>query len=248
MQRALFISDLHLSDERPAINERFFRFLREEASRTATLYVLGDLFEYWIGDDELESPGGEALAASVSRALRALVESGVKVCVMHGNRDFLLADRFLTATAAVAIPDPSVVVLGGVRTLLMHGDTLCSADHAYQRFRARVRDPRWQRAFLAKPLADRRIEALGLRRASERDKRRKSATMTDVCEADVVAAFRRYRVEQMIHGHTHRPAHHALEVDGRHCLRWVLPDWYERGGYLVAESGALRLHLFESAG
>lgn len=248
MPGALFISDLHLSGERPAVNERFFRLLRDAAARYPAVYILGDLFDYWVGDDELDPAAGEPLARAVCEALAATADRGVAVHVMHGNRDFLIGERFLAASGARALPDPSVILLGGSRTLLLHGDTLCSADAEYQHFRAQVRTAGWQRTFLAQPLAQRRARALELRAASERDKRAKPPEIMDVCEADVVEAFRRHGADQMIHGHTHRAGRHALEVDGRRCLRWVLPDWYERGGYLAAEDAGLRLELFAPSG
>ncbi len=243
MPRTLFISDLHLSDERPAISERFCRFLVEVAAQAEALYVLGDLFDYWIGDDELAADDGDRLARRVADELHTLAQAGVAVHVMHGNRDFLLGEGFLAAAGAKALPDPSIVTIDQVETLLMHGDTLCTDDHAYQRFRTEVRGRGWQERFLGLPLATRRMRALELRAASELDKRGKSPEIMDVNHAAVLKTLRRHHVVRLIHGHTHRPARHELEVGGRRCERWVLPDWYERGGYLIAERGALRLEL-----
>lgn len=241
MPRALFISDLHLSRERPASSRRFFRFLSDEAAHAASLYVLGDLFDYWIGDDELDAADAE-LGREVCAGLDALARGGVAVHIMHGNRDFLLDGRFFAAAGARALPDPSVVGVDGVPTLLTHGDTLCGMDTEYLRFRAQVREPSWQREFLAQTLEARRTQALELRAASERGKRAKALDTMDVREAEVVAAFRRHGVARMIHGHTHRPARHDLEIDARRCERWVLPDWTgAAGGYLAADGGALRL-------
>ena len=243
MPRTLFISDLHLSDERPEISERFYRFLAEVAAHAEALYVLGDLFDYWIGDDELTADDGDRMARRVAGELRTLAQAGVAVHVMRGNRDFLLGERFLAAAGATALPDPSIVTIDQVETLLMHGDTLCTDDHAYQRLRAEVRGRGWQERFLGRPLAMRRTRAQELRAASELDKRAKPPEIMDVNHAAVREALRRHHVVRLIHGHTHRPARHELEVGGRRCERWVLPDWYERGGYLVAEYGALRLEM-----
>jgi len=241
--RTLFISDLHLSDERPAISERFYRFLAEVAAHAEALYVLGDLFDYWIGDDELTADDGDRMARGVADGLRTLAQAGVAVHVMRGNRDFLLGERFLAAAGARSLPDPSIVTIDRLETLLMHGDTLCTDDHAYQRFRAEVRGRGWQERFLGMPLAMRRTRAMELRAASERDKRAKPPEVMDVSHTAVLEALQHHHVVRLIHGHTHRPARHDLEVGGRRCERWVLPDWYERGGYLVAEHGALRLEM-----
>ncbi|MDA8110217.1 MAG: UDP-2,3-diacylglucosamine diphosphatase [Betaproteobacteria bacterium] len=240
MPRTLFISDLHLSEGRPAASERFQRFLGEQAAYAAALYVLGDLFDYWIGDDELAADDG-TLARRVAAALGELARAGTAVHVMHGNRDFLLGDAFFAAARATALPDPSIATVDGVATLLTHGDTLCTDDAAYRRFRAEVRDRGWQERFLGLTLAERRTRALALRAASERDKRAKPPEIMDVNAAALREALERHRVTRLIHGHTHRPGRHELEVAGRRCERWVLPDWYEGGGYLVAEGGALRL-------
>lgn len=244
MPRALFISDLHLSERRAATSERFRRFLREEGARAESLYVLGDLFDYWIGDDELDAAGADRLGRSVAGALQALARAGVAVRVMHGNRDFLLGDDFLRAAGAQALADPSVVTVDGVRTLLMHGDTLCTDDREYLRFRAKVRDPDWQASFLGRPMAERRALAMELRSTSEADKRGKAPEIMDVNPIAVCDALQSHQVTRLIHGHTHRPAHHELECAGRRCERWVLPEWYERGGYLAAEGGVLRLETF----
>lgn len=243
MPRTLFISDLHLADARPEASERFCRFLAEQAAHAAALYVLGDLFDYWIGDDELDAAEG-TLARRVAAALGELARAGTALHVMHGNRDFLLGEGFFAAARAAALPDPSVVTLHGARTLLTHGDTLCTDDRAYQRFRAEVRGRAWQERFLGMPLAERHARARALRAASERDKGAKPPEVMDVNEVALRAALAQNRVTRVIHGHTHRPGRHELEAGGRRCERWVLPDWYERGGYLAAEAGTLRLEIF----
>jgi UDP-2,3-diacylglucosamine hydrolase len=231
--RALFISDLHLSEVRPEANERFFQFLEQEASGADALYVLGDLFEYWIGDDDLDSP----FNAVIVGFFRRLTAAGTRLSFMHGNRDFLVGERFSAATGAALLPDPSVA--DGV--LLMHGDTLCTDDLDYQAWRRTARSAAWQRDFLDKPLAERRATVQELREKSKEVIQAKPAEIMDVNEAAVRAAFRQHDVTRLIHGHTHRPGVHRLEVDGRRCERWVLPDWYGRGGYLELAHGKPRL-------
>lgn len=241
MPATLFVSDLHLSGERPAINERFFDFLRTQATRASALYVLGDLFEYWIGDDELDAAGGDPLARGVADALGELSRSGVGVAFMHGNRDFLVGQRFCAASGARLLPDPSVEIVYGARTLLMHGDTLCTDDHDYQAWRLTARSRAWQNDFLAKSLAERRSTLQTLREKSKEVVGAKPAEIMDVNESAVREALRAHDLTRLVHGHTHRPARHALEVDGRRCERWVLPDWYEQGGYLAIDESGPRL-------
>ena len=231
--RALFISDLHLSEDRPQANERFFRFLEEDAAGADALYVLGDLFEYWIGDEDLETPFNAVIAGS----LRRLAEGGTRVRVMHGNRDFLLGEAFCRASGAQLLADPTVID----SALLMHGDTLCTDDHDYQAWRRTARSTEWQRQFLGQPLAERRATVQGLRDKSKEVIQAKPAEIMDVNEDAVREALRRHGVARLIHGHTHRPGKHALEVDGRRCERWVLPDWYDRGGYLELAGSRARL-------
>jgi UDP-2,3-diacylglucosamine hydrolase len=230
---ALFISDLHLCEARPAIAALFFEFLRARArGRAEDLYILGDLIEYWIGDEDLEFPFNGEVAA----AIRSVADSGTRVHLMHGNRDFLLGAEFCRASGATPLADPAPVDLFGTPSLLMHGDTLCTDDHAYLGFRAMVRDRGWQAAFLGLPPAERRRRAEDARGRSELEKQSKSAEIMDVNPAAVEAAFRDHRCARLIHGHTHRPAHHLHTVDGRPCERWVLPDWYQSGGYLECDA------------
>lgn len=240
MSRALFISDLHLAGERPGTNERFFRFLREEAVRAQDLYVLGDLFEYWAGDDELGA-GGDPLAGAVAAGFREISSAGVRVWLMHGNRDFLLARRFCEASGARLLEDPSVAELPGGRTALLHGDTLCTDDLDYQNWRRTARSAAWQREFLSKDLLERKKTIQGLREKSKEVIAAKPAEIMDVNAGAVRDAFRRHGVRRMIHGHTHRAARHEIEVDGRRCERWVLPDWYGPGGYLAVDEVGPRL-------
>jgi UDP-2,3-diacylglucosamine hydrolase len=230
----LFISDLHLCRERPEINVLFFRFLRHRVPASDALYILGDLFEYWAGDDDLAEP----LHAQIAESLKQVSDAGLPLYFMHGNRDFLVGQEFTRVTGAKLLPDPTVVDLYGTPTLLMHGDTLCTDDVKYQAFRAQVRDPAWQRDFLAKPLVVRKAMIENVREQSAREMKGKPPDIMDVSLDAVADAFRRSGCSRMIHGHTHRPARHVHEVDGQWCERWVLTDWYERGGCLeVSKAG-----------
>jgi len=224
----LFISDLHLCRERPEINASFFRFLRERVPGSDALYILGDLFEYWAGDDDLAEP----LHAEIAAALRHTSESGIPLYFIHGNRDFLVGDEFARVAGVTLLQDPTLVDLYGTPTLLLHGDTLCTDDLKYQAFRAQVRDPAWQKDFLAKPLAVRKAMIENVRDQSAREIKEKPPEIMDVNVDAVAQAFRRHGCTRMIHGHTHRPACHVHEVDGRSCERWVLTDWYRYGGLL----------------
>jgi UDP-2,3-diacylglucosamine hydrolase len=223
-----FISDLHLTSARAGINRIFFEFLAGPARQADHLYILGDLFEYWAGDDDLADP----FNARVASGLKALASAGVPASVMHGNRDVLLLQGFAQASGARLIADPTIVDLYGTRTLLMHGDSLCTEDLQYQAFRRRARTLWRQRAFLLQPLWLRRAEIERGRRKSERTKQTKSAEIMDVTTAAVEQAFRNSGCVRMIHGHTHRPARHVHVVDGKTCERWVLSDWYRHGQYL----------------
>jgi len=234
---SLFISDLHLSPDTPAATDTLLRFLRETAPAADALYVLGDLFEYWIGDEGLAQP----FAMQVAKAFRAVSDGGVSVCFMHGNRDFLVGVRFALASGMKLLTDPTVVDLYGRRTLLMHGDTLCSDDVEYQKFRSMVRNPAWQQAFLGKPLDERVRMAREVRGKSEQAKQVKDTTIMDVTPATVEDAFRAHHYARLIHGHTHRPAHHKHKVDGHDCERWVLADWYEHGSCLLCDAGGCRV-------
>lgn len=244
MSGALFVSDLHLSGERPESSEQFIRFLRHEARAAQALYILGDLFEYWIGDDELEDVPGDPLGRQVAQGLRQLTEAGVALHLMHGNRDFLIGARFCAATGAQLLDEPSVAEFDGERFALLHGDTLCTDDLPYQAWRRICRSADWQREFLAKPRDERRVAVLGYREQSKAALRAKPPEIMDANVGAVCEAFRRLGVTRLIHGHTHRPAHHRHMVDGKPCERWVLPDWYDHGGYLAIERGVARLARF----
>jgi UDP-2,3-diacylglucosamine hydrolase len=234
---SLFISDLHLTEERPEANEQFIDFLEGTARSAEALYILGDLFEYWIGDDDLEEPFNAVMAG----LLRRLSRSGVPLYLMHGNRDFLMGERFCAATGAALLADPSVHEIQGVKTLLAHGDTLCTDDVDYQNWRRIARSADWQRDFLAKPRAERRGVILGLREKSKAVVQAKPAQIMDVNDAAVSQAMRQHGVTRLVHGHTHRPGRHVLTLDGHRAERWVLPDWYGPGGYLQIGRGAPKL-------
>ena len=201
------------------------------------MYLLGDLFDQWIGDDQLREP----LAASVARALRGVADSGVPVGIIVGNRDFLMGRRFAAAAGATLLPERTVVDIAGTPTLLMHGDEMCTSDVSYQRFRSITRSRRAY--FLALPYAMRRRIGNWLRGKSRAATAMKPEAILDVDPSAVAAAFREANVARMIHGHTHRPACHQLVVDGRACERYVLADWYDRGSYLEFDANGARTRV-----
>jgi UDP-2,3-diacylglucosamine hydrolase len=224
---ALFISDLHIDESRPAITEQFLSFLAAEARDAEALYILGDLFESWVGDDAADAAQSAAITG-----LRSLTAQGVPCFVMHGNRDFLLAAQFCRMSGAELLPDPLIVTLYGEPVLVTHGDALCTDDRAYQRLRATVRDADWQRQFLALSIASRRALAGAARVGSQAHTAALEYAITDVNADSVAKALRGAGTATLLHGHTHRPAIHALQVDGRPCTRIVLGDWYDQGSLL----------------
>lgn len=225
---SLFIADLHLDESRPQITALFERFLAGDEVRHAdALYILGDLAEAWIGDDD-DAP----LPARVAAATRAVADAGVPVYFMRGNRDFLLGEAFAERAGLTLLEDGTVHTLYGRPTLLMHGDTLCTDDVAYQAVRRQVRTPAWQANILAMPLDARRAFAAKAREDSRAHTGRSMETIMDVNAEAVAAAMRRAGVTRLIHGHTHRPAVHALALDGQPAERIVLGDWYEQGSVL----------------
>jgi UDP-2,3-diacylglucosamine hydrolase len=230
MRPTLFISDLHLADERPEINAIFFRFLGETAGTADALYILGDLFEYWVGDDQLDH---DSLARAVVDSLRRVSNSGTNIFFMHGNRDFLIGERFAREAGLTILPDPTLIKLYGQPVLLMHGDTLCTDDVAYQKFRAQTRTNEWKDATLARPYKARQQLARSIRTQSDTEKSQKAEEIMDVTEATVEEVFRQHHYPLMIHGHTHRPATHRLLIDDHACERWVLADWHGRGECLA---------------
>jgi UDP-2,3-diacylglucosamine hydrolase len=232
MGESLLVSDLHLAPERPGTVELFLAFLRGRARSAERLYILGDLFDTWIGDDD-DSPPGPAVRA----ALRELGAAGVACLLMHGNRDFLIGRRFARDTGCTLLRDPTRADLAGAPILLMHGDLLCTDDVPYQRFRRKVRNPLIQRLFLWKPLAARRAMAADYRRKSGAATAAKPEQIMDVNQQAVERAMRRNRVLRLIHGHTHRPADHVFRLDGRDVTRSVLAEWHEdRGEVLVVSA------------
>lgn len=232
----LFISDLHLDDARPHIVADFERFCAGEAPHADALYVLGDLFEAYIGDDD-----DAALNARVAVALRGVADAGVPVSYIAGNRDFLLGGAYADRCGMQILADGTTVDLYGTPTLLLHGDVLCTDDAAYLAFRRQVRDPAWQAAFLAQPLAARRAFAAQARDASRTHTARTDMAIMDVNQAAVEAALRDTGVTRMIHGHTHRPAIHDFTLDGKPAQRIVLGDWYEQGSLLRVAPGSAEL-------
>ena len=241
----VFISDLHLAQQQPRTVQRFVRLVEELGSKGRELVILGDLFEYWAGDEE----AGEGVGAVVSDALRSLTRGGTSVYVMHGNRDVLLGDGFARVSGAAFLADPCRTVLAGVATLLSHGDAYCTLDRSYQAFRRRARDPFWQRMFLGRSLALRRTIISQVRRLSEAGKKQMAAQIMDVTPEAIEQALRSAGVRRMIHGHTHRPDRHRLELDGHRAERWVLPDWDldadpPRGGYLQVSGDELAMIVF----
>ncbi|PCM45460.1 UDP-2,3-diacylglucosamine diphosphatase [Marinobacter sp. ANT_B65] len=228
----LFISDLHLEESRPDITGAFLRFLEKEAPGAEQLYILGDFFEAWIGDDE-RTP----LQDQIATALHTLSTNGTRIFLMHGNRDFLLGEDFCKRAGATLLDDPTLINLYGTPTLLMHGDSLCTADVQYQKFRANMRNPQTQKLILARPLKDRQQMARQLREMSMATNRDKAEDIMDVTPGEVVRVMEASNVSQLIHGHTHRPAEHSLKVNGKTAKRIVLGDWDENLWWLYAKPG-----------
>jgi UDP-2,3-diacylglucosamine hydrolase len=221
MSHSLLISDLHLSSDHPRSTELFLRFTAEVAPKAEALFILGDLFEYWAGDDDL----GDPFHQYICNTLRKLDANGTRIFIMHGNRDFLMDKELGSACNATLLDDPTMIDLYGTPTLLTHGDTLCTDDTEYQRFREQVRDKAWQAQFLSQPLAQRKAQIEQLRQQSESEKRGKEMALMDVNIEMVNELLRQNNYPRLIHGHTHRPAKHLHQVDGHTCTRWVLGDW-----------------------
>ena len=243
MKPALVVSDLHLSATRPGAIAAFLGVARGPAQQASAVYILGDLFDWWLGDDQLADP----LARDVAQSIRSISDRGVPVFFARGNRDFLLAEDFAQATGAQLLPEQHVVTLGGVRTLLLHGDELCTDDIDYQRYRARIRTPSAARRLLSMPYFVRRLIAWYLRRRSSEANAMKPDAIMDVNEDAVADAFRRHGVPRMIHGHTHRPARHAHAVDGTLRERAVLAAWHDRGYYLEIDETGMRERQISSS-
>jgi UDP-2,3-diacylglucosamine hydrolase len=225
----LFISDLHLSPERPDITDAFIHFLKSIAKEAEALYILGDLFDAWIGDDD-DSPEYQ----SIIDALKTYSDTGCKLFFMHGNRDFLIGKRFEKSTGAKLLQDPTVITLNKQKTLLMHGDSLCTKDEEYMAFRQMVRNPEWQTTMLEKSLKERKSIAVQLRETSQSMNSIKAEDIMDVTPEEVVATMQEYKTPLLIHGHTHRPARHQIDIDGNPVERIVLGDWHDKGWYLIS--------------
>ncbi len=232
----LFISDLHLCASRPEITRLFITFLQQRLQPGDHLYILGDLFETWIGDDAVDEN-----SQPVIDALQQLHLNDIAVYVMHGNRDFLLGDGFASASGTQLIDDPILIELDGTKVLLMHGDTLCTDDIDYQEFRSQIRSPAFCKEFLGYPVEKRMAIASQYREESRNRSKEKSAEIMDVNQAAVEKTMRAYGVHHLIHGHTHRPAQHHFELDGAHAERTVLGDWYQQGSVLQHRDGKFTL-------
>lgn len=237
----LFISDLHLHESRPETARLFFSFIDGPARRARQLVILGDLFEYWAGDDDIDAP----LHAAVCGALKALHTGGVDIRFLAGNRDFLIGAGFSAATGATLLPDLLTHAVAGTPTLLLHGDTLCADDADYQDYRRRMRDPAFIDDFLHLPLAERKATIENLRKRSETEKRRKNTEIMDVNDNAVREAFRHAGVTRMIHGHIHRLAMHPYEIKGKSCERWVLGDWNTTGNFLECDEAGWRFRAWD---
>lgn len=237
MEHSLFISDLHLCESRPNIIKSFVTFLENTAIKASRLYILGDFFEYWAGDDAI-SVGVHNQSIT---ALKKLSQSGVKIFFMHGNRDFLIGETFCTATGATLLPDPCPLTLYEHQIILSHGDALCTDDVDYQVFRKTVRDDAWQQNFLSQPLAMRMAKIEELRKKSQQAQSTKMLDIMDVNQSAVEQLLTEHAYPSIfIHGHTHRPDTHTHEMNGNQCKRWVLGDWYDQGSYLRLDATGCR--------
>ncbi len=235
----LFISDLHLSGEHPHLTALLEYFVDQLTDNAQAVYILGDLFEVWLGDDMVLPDYQPAIAA-----ILRLTARNIPVYVMHGNRDFLLRQHFCASTGATLLAEPAIITLNGTPTLLLHGDTLCTDDLRYQQLRQMVRDPRFQSQFLAKTPAERITQARQYREMSKAETSNKSSDIMDVNQATVEEIMRKYHVTQLIHGHTHRPAVHQFNLDGKSMTRYVLSDWGQRGSYLICNDNGCELKFF----
>ena len=235
----LFIADLHLQTEEPAITAGFLRFLAGTAQEADALYILGDLFEAWIGDDD-----PNPLHRQIAAALKALADSGVPVYFLHGNRDFLLGQRFARESGMTLLPEEKVLELYGKQLLILHGDTLCTDDAGYQAFRAKVHQPWLQKLFLALPLFIRMRIAAKMRADSTSANRNKSQAIMDVNPQAVVNVMEKHQVQHLIHGHTHRPDIHTLTANGAPAYRYVLGAWHQEGSMVKVTADKIELIAF----
>jgi UDP-2,3-diacylglucosamine hydrolase len=236
MAHTYFISDLHLSEDLPEITTCLLRFLKGPALQADALYVLGDLFEYWLGDDDITP-----LSRTVSDAFKELASHGVALYFIHGNRDFLVRNTFADSCAMTILPEQKVIDLYGTPTLIMHGDELCTLDTDYQRFRTKARGWWWPKLVLALPLFVRRKIAENGRRKSQLKQQNMATHITDVTQQEVLKVMTEHGVKRLIHGHTHRPSIHDFELNGEAAQRIVLGDWYDQGSMLRVDAKNLDL-------
>lgn len=240
MSYSLLISDLHLDESRPQHLQALASLMQQHAGQADALYVLGDLFETWIGDDDDSDFNTQAIAA-----FRRFSDSGSALYFMHGNRDFMLGDAFCEAAGGKLLDEGHIVDFYGTKALLMHGDSLCTLDEKYQAFRRMVRNPQWQADMLAKPLEQRRMMAQMMRMQSQQKNDNKAENIMDVTPDEVVKALEEAGVSHLIHGHTHRPAVHDVALANGQGKRWVLGDWGDSGWQIIADSETgLRLESF----
>ena len=235
----LFISDLHLTRERPASTEFFFDFARQHGEKAEAIYVLGDLFEYWIGDDAATALTVEPIVET----FKQLAQQGIKLYFLSGNRDFLVGQALCQQAGFAYLQDETVQTIHGTPCLLLHGDSLCTDDIEHQNFRRMVLDSQWQQEFLAKPVETRMQMAMQARSLSNSNKPEYSSDIMDVTQSAVEDAFTNHQVPVMIHGHTHRPDIHQYEINGKTCHRIVLGDWYDQASYLVVDDGGFTLWM-----
>lgn len=235
-----FISDLHLCEERPDLTALFSKYMQEIAQKSDELYVLGDLFESWIGDDD-----DSKFVESIITQFKSYSDSGKKLYFQHGNRDFLLGEEFASKTGGGILDEIHPIKLNEQNAILMHGDSLCWDDKEYMQFRQMVRSKEWQNQLLSQPLAVRRAIAADLRQKSKDAQENKAESITDVNQEAVEKALLENNATILIHGHTHRPDFHDLEVNGKHCQRIVLSDWGEQGHYLVVNGNEIESCYFE---
>lgn len=240
MKDIIFISDLHLAPERSEIIDLFIRFIHDVAAGSEKLYILGDFLEYWIGDDDK----AEGLQPAFD-ALKTLSNTETEIFFMHGNRDFLVGSDLAKRCGFSIIEDPATENINNKKTLLMHGDSLCTDDIEYQKFRTMVRDKKWQHAQLSKPLSEREQIARSLREQSQQAIAQKATDIMDVNLNAVIEVMKKYETPLLIHGHTHRPAIHHLDINGQPAKRVVLGDWYRKGSYLKVNENDMALSIYE---
>ncbi|NOQ36358.1 MAG: UDP-2,3-diacylglucosamine diphosphatase [Methylococcaceae bacterium] len=224
-----FISDLHIALEKPAITQRFLNFLNTEATKAKAIYILGDLFDVWVGDDDFTPPINK-----IKKHFKHLSDSGVKIYLQQGNRDFLLGDRFCQQTGIILLDEYAVIDLYGVNTLITHGDLLCTDDKPYQAFREKSHTEEWQQNILSKPLLLRLLGARWYRFRSFFHKKNKSQEIMDVNQQTVIEVMGKYKVLRLIHGHTHRPAIHDLRINEQQAQRFVLSEWKKDGASILS--------------